>query len=126
MINVSGNILAHAGFVRGALTYIAPGRNDSIQGAPMSEAAARSNVPLWVLPGFFDLHAHGAGGRDVMQGGDPAHMVKAMSAVTAVCRTREVGGAHLLAAGTWADAVVMDADLQLKSVFVEGQSIDGV
>ena len=29
-----------------------------------------------------------------------------------------------LAPGTWADAVVLDRDLQLKDVFVEGASID--
>jgi N-acetylglucosamine-6-phosphate deacetylase len=46
-----------------------------IEGAGVDEAAVReSSLPI-VLPGFIDLHVHGGGGRDVMDGGDAAARV---------------------------------------------------
>ncbi len=121
MMTLSGNILTPTGFVQGAMLCGPTGHIDSIQGAPISEAAARvSGLPL-ILPGFIDLHAHGAGGRDIMEGGDAARIVSqvharhgttsmlgttmtapmedlvvAMSAMTEVCQKRAQGGARLL------------------------------
>ena len=121
MMTLSGNILTPSGFVQGALVFGPTGRIESIQGSPVSEAAAKASGLPWVLPGFIDLHAHGAGGRDIMEGGDAATVVSqmharhgttsmlgttmtapmedlvvAMSAMTEVCQQRAPGGARLL------------------------------
>ena len=121
MTKVSGNILTPAGFVQGSLTCNAAGRIQGIQGASITEAQARCNELPWVLPGFIDLHAHGAGGRDIMEGGDAARVVSqmharhgttsmlgttmtapmedlvmAMSALTAICQERAPNGARML------------------------------
>ncbi len=64
-----GDILTCAGFVRGELRVL-QGRIAAIEGLPCSEPEARSSGRPIVLPGFIDLHVHGGGGVDVMQGGD--------------------------------------------------------
>jgi N-acetylglucosamine-6-phosphate deacetylase len=66
---VQGTILTPQGFVAGELRVSKDGRVASINGVPMDEARARKSDRL-VLPGFIDLHVHGGGGRDVMEGGD--------------------------------------------------------
>ena len=121
MHQLHGNILTPCGFVQGALVFGRTGRIESIQGFPISEEAAKASDLNWVLPGFIDLHAHGAGGRDIMEGGDAAQIVSqmharhgttsmlgttmtapmedlvvAMSAMTRVCQQREPGGARVL------------------------------
>ena len=69
---LEGCILTPRGFVRGVLSWDAAGRIASIDGAPVPEAdVLQSDRPI-VLPGFIDLHVHGGGGRDVMEGGDAA------------------------------------------------------
>lgn len=73
---LSGDILGPDGFVRGHLRW-ARGRITALSGDAIPGAeAGRSGGPV-VLPGFIDLHVHGGGGRDVMEGGD------AMAAVAA-------------------------------------------
>ena len=121
MMTLSGNILTPSGFVQGALVFDPMGRIESIQGTPVSEEAAKASGMPWVLPGFIDLHAHGAGGRDIMEGGDAAcivsqmharhgttsmlgttmtapieDLVVAMSAMTELCQRRASGGARFL------------------------------
>jgi N-acetylglucosamine-6-phosphate deacetylase len=121
MMILSGNILTPSGFVRGTLVIGANGRIEGIEGSPVSEEAAKVSGQPWVLPGFIDLHAHGAGGRDIMEGGDAARIVSqiharhgttamlgttmtapiedlvlAMSAMKDVCQQRAQGGARLL------------------------------
>ena len=117
---LAGNILTRQGFVRGTLD-IADGRIARIDGQPVSEGEARlSDGPL-VLPGFIDLHVHGGGGRDTMEGGDAveaiariharhgttsmlattmtapmADITAAMAAMSDVCRRHRPGGAHVL------------------------------
>lgn len=66
---LQGAILTPQGFVAGELRVSKDGRVASIDGAPMDEATARRTDRL-VLPGFIDLHVHGGGGRDTMEGGD--------------------------------------------------------
>ncbi len=57
--------------------HVADGRIQAIEGAPCTEAEARGNGLPLVLPGFIDLHVHGGGGFDVMQGGDAlAHVAR--------------------------------------------------
>ena len=121
MSHVIGNILTPSGFVHGSMAFTPEGRIHSIQGEAISEDAARaSGLPL-VLPGFIDLHVHGAGGRDIMEGGDAAERVSqvharhgttsmlattmtapiedlscAMQSLTTICQQRAARGARVL------------------------------
>jgi N-acetylglucosamine-6-phosphate deacetylase len=70
-----GAILTAAGFVLGTLDTTADGRVAAIHGEPIAATSVRERgVPI-VLPGFVDLHVHGGGGRDIMEGGDAAAVV---------------------------------------------------
>jgi N-acetylglucosamine-6-phosphate deacetylase len=72
---LKGNVLGAQGLVAGAIEFDGQGRVLRITGSPVDERAAReSNQPL-ILPGFIDLHVHGGGGRDIMDGGDAAARV---------------------------------------------------
>ncbi len=121
MTQVFGNILTPSGFVNGSIAFTAEGRIERIQGKSISEEAARASGDPLVLPGFIDLHVHGAGGRDIMEGGDAAvrvsqvhaqhgttamlattmtapmeDLVSAMQALTGICQQRAPGGARVL------------------------------
>jgi N-acetylglucosamine-6-phosphate deacetylase len=67
---IHGNILTPQGFVQGQIVFGADGRIERIEGTPISEPQARASKEALVLPGFIDLHVHGGGGRDIMEGGD--------------------------------------------------------
>jgi N-acetylglucosamine-6-phosphate deacetylase len=91
MTTLQGVILTASGFVRGAITFNEGGRIAGIEGAPADARAIREmNVPI-VLPGFIDLHVHGGGGRDVMEGGD---------AISAIAKTHAQHGTTALLATT--------------------------
>ena len=121
MRSVSGNILTPSGFVHGSIAFTPEGRIDHIHGKAISEEAARASGESLVLPGFIDLHVHGAGGRDIMEGSDAAvrisqvhaqhgttsmlattmtapmeDLVTAMQALTGICQQRAPGGARVL------------------------------
>ena len=67
---LKGHILGPQGFVAGSIAFDDSGRVSGITGSPVAANAVReSSLPL-VLPGFIDLHVHGGGGRDIMDGGD--------------------------------------------------------
>lgn len=72
---LQGYILTPQGFVEGALAIDGAGRVQGIDGTPVQESRVREGNRPIVLPGFVDLHVHGAGGRDVMEGGDAAAAV---------------------------------------------------
>lgn len=72
---LAGCILTPDGFVLGTLHIGADGRIAVIDGQPVSDAQARAGDARLLLPGFIDLHVHGGGGRDVMEGGDAALQV---------------------------------------------------
>ena len=118
---IQGNILTPNGFVSGSLTVGADGRIERIQGKAVSEEAARASAKPLVLPGFVDLHVHGAGGRDIMEGSDAAlrisevhaqhgttsilattmtapmqDLVAALCALQPVCQQRQPRGARVL------------------------------
>ncbi|GGX99587.1 N-acetylglucosamine-6-phosphate deacetylase [Massilia dura] len=61
---LSGRILTPGGWIDGSIDF----------GQRISEIRADSSVDtaLTILPGFIDLHVHGAAGADIMQGGDAA------------------------------------------------------
>ena len=72
---LSGNILGPEGFVSGTIGFDAAGRVSGITGSPVAADAVRESPLPLVLPGFIDLHVHGGGGRDIMDGGDAAARV---------------------------------------------------
>lgn len=86
----TGDILTPEGFIRGVLSH-EDGRITRISGDPIPQAqAGQSGLPI-VLPGFIDLHVHGGGGADVMDGGDAA---------TRLCRAHARHGTTSLLATT--------------------------
>ena len=92
MAEIAGCILTPSGFVHGVLRHDV--RVVAIEGRAVDEssalALAADGVPL-VLPGFVDLHVHGGGGRDTMEGGD---------ALSAIARVHARHGTTALAATT--------------------------
>ncbi len=71
---IEGDILTPQGFVRGVLEH-ADGQIAAIHGEPVDEAEVRRSGTALVLPGFIDLHVHGGGGRDTMEGGDAVQRI---------------------------------------------------
>jgi N-acetylglucosamine-6-phosphate deacetylase len=73
--SLKGRLLTPAGLVEGTLRFADDGRITAVEGTPIPlERAREPGAPL-VLPGFIDLHVHGAAGRDIMEGGDAALQV---------------------------------------------------
>jgi N-acetylglucosamine-6-phosphate deacetylase len=80
---LKGNVLTPRGFVRRHDHVADDGRVAGIEGiSSMNARCASHGLPL-ILPGFIDLHVHGGGGRDMMEGGDAAERVAALHARTA-------------------------------------------
>ena len=75
MTRLSGFILTPEGFVEGTLAFDSAGRVGGLMGTPVPEEDARASGEPLILPGFIDLHVHGGGGRDVMEGGDAACVI---------------------------------------------------
>ena len=118
---IAGHLLTPQGFVRGELQVGADGRIAAVDGRPSDPAQRRADALPVVLPGFIDLHVHGGGGHDVMDGGDaalhvarlharhgttsllattmtasPADIGNALAALAPWCRQRGAGSARLL------------------------------
>ena len=74
-ITLRGNILTPGGWVRGGIEFGA--RIEAVRGTPANPAG---NADDYILPGFIDLHVHGGGGRDTMQGGDAVQTIAALHA----------------------------------------------
>lgn len=72
---LKGRIVTLAGVVDGSLHIGTDGRIVSIEGAHIPAERAREPGALLLVPGFIDLHVHGGGGRDIMEGGDAALQV---------------------------------------------------
>ena len=64
---LDGLILTPGGLVRGRLVHDA-GRIVALAGEPVADEAWRDSALPLLLPGFIDLHVHGGGGADTMQG----------------------------------------------------------
>ena len=77
---LKGHILTAHGFVHGQLQIAADGRIASISGEPETESAVRASTAPIILPGFIDLHVHGGGGRDTMQGAGAIEQIARMHA----------------------------------------------
>jgi N-acetylglucosamine-6-phosphate deacetylase len=68
---ISGRILTPQGWIRGHLAHgTQVGHIEEDAGAP----------DQFILPGFIDLHVHGAGGTDIMEGGDASRRVARLHA----------------------------------------------
>ena len=118
---LQGFILTPQGFVAGTLVIGGAGRVQGIAGEPVAEDEARSGRSPIIFPGFIDLHVHGAGGRDVMEGGDAAQQIarsharhgttallattmtapvgdleRALAGLDSLCRQRDAQGARVL------------------------------
>ena len=97
MTKLHGHILTPAGFVEGTLAFDGEGRIRGLMGTPVPEAIVRASDEPMILPGFIDLHVHGAGGRDVMEGGDAAaqiakrHAAHGTTALLATTMTAPMG-----------------------------------
>ena len=121
MRTIQGNILTPAGFVSGSISFDDTGRVTRIDGTRIAENQARESGQPLVLPGFIDLHVHGGGGRDIMQGADAGvrvsetharhgttsmlattmtapkeDLVMALTALKTVCIDRSAQGARVL------------------------------
>ncbi|MYM84836.1 N-acetylglucosamine-6-phosphate deacetylase [Duganella sp. FT50W] len=72
---IQGNILTPSGWVHGELTFNQ--RIAAISGGGVDPALNQAD---YILPGFIDLHVHGGGGKDVMEGGDAVHTIAAVHA----------------------------------------------
>ncbi len=75
MTVLTGNVLTPQGFVDGEITFGSDGRISQISGNPVEEVSVRNSHKPCIIPGFVDLHVHGGGGRDIMEGGDALRQV---------------------------------------------------
>ncbi len=89
MTRLDAAALTSAGWRGGPVHLGADGRIAAVEGEPITEAEARQGPCL--LPGFVDLHVHGGGGADTMEGGD---------AVATLARTHARHGTTALLATT--------------------------
>lgn len=87
---VDGLVLTPQGWVQGRLTHEG-GRIVSVQGVPADHNAWRRSSTHIVVPGFIDLHVHGGGGADTMQGAE---------AIRTIARTHARHGTTALLATT--------------------------
>ena len=71
MSTLEGYILTPDGFLNGRIEFLA-GRIHAVAGVPVIEGVVRDDGLPIIIPGFVDLHVHGGGGRDIMDGGDAA------------------------------------------------------
>ncbi|MBC3884383.1 N-acetylglucosamine-6-phosphate deacetylase [Undibacterium griseum] len=75
---LQGQVLTPDGWVHGQICFdTANGRIDRID-AISSGAQDAGNAPQaahYILPGFVDLHVHGAGGKDTMEAGDAVQVI---------------------------------------------------
>jgi len=103
MNSIDAFVLTSGGFVRGTLRH-AHGRIVAIEGDVVQEDQARGGTLPIALPGFIDLHVHGGGGRDTMEGGDAIRHIAASHA--------QHGTTSLLATTMTAPAAEIEAALQ--------------
>ncbi len=73
--SVAGFVLTPQGFVDGEIQFDSAGRITGVIGKPVDERRVLESKRGIVLPGFVDLHVHGGGGSDIMDGGDAAKQV---------------------------------------------------
>ncbi len=100
-VAIKGNILTPDGWIHGAIAF--GERVEHVRGEARHPSV---NGDDYVLPGFIDLHVHGGGGKDIMEGGDAVHTIAAIHA--------RHGTTSMLA--TTMTAPPEDIDLALKAI----------
>ncbi|MBB5205631.1 N-acetylglucosamine-6-phosphate deacetylase [Inhella inkyongensis] len=121
MTELTGHILTPEGWLEGRLAVGGDGRIAALEGRAVDEARVRASEAPVILPGFIDLHVHGGGGRDTMEGGDavatlarlharhgttsllattmtapPADIRHSFEGLAPLCRQRPAAGARVL------------------------------
>jgi len=69
-MKLDGNILTQTGWISGSVSF--DRRILTING---NRTDPEKNNQHYILPGFIDLHVHGAGGTDIMEGRDAAQVI---------------------------------------------------
>jgi N-acetylglucosamine-6-phosphate deacetylase len=115
---LKGRILSSDGWIEGSISFTADGRIQAIESLSNLSVEEKSRT---LLPGFIDVHVHGGGGVDVMEGGNAANLVakvharhgttsllattmtapmseidKVMEDIGRTCRQRSAGEARIL------------------------------
>ncbi len=72
---LQGNILTPQGWIHGDIEF-----GERIVAIHGQSADPQQNAQHYILPGFIDLHVHGAGGKDTMEAGDAAQVIARMHA----------------------------------------------
>ena len=70
-----GTILTEQGWIKGSIRF--DQRILAVEGEPLNAPEPGDTL---ILPGFIDLHVHGGGGRDIMDGGDAVDTVARLHA----------------------------------------------
>lgn len=124
-MNLEGNILTPDGWLRGRLRFGA--RIEAIEGEPVAEP---STGP-WILPGFMDLHVHGGGGRDIMEGEDAPRamaLTHAAAGTTSLLATTMTAPMEEISVALRSIKVAMDArrrgEARILGVHLEGPFIN--
>ncbi|MDP1977083.1 N-acetylglucosamine-6-phosphate deacetylase [Undibacterium sp.] len=69
-LQVQGQILTPQGWVHGTLAF-----DEKIQSITADMSVVDAESAAYILPGFVDLHVHGAGGKDTMEAGDAVRII---------------------------------------------------
>jgi N-acetylglucosamine-6-phosphate deacetylase len=67
---LNGNILTPDGWTSGNIHF-----DQRIQSITGNKSNPAQNNPHYILPGFIDLHVHGGGGKDVMEGANATQLI---------------------------------------------------
>jgi N-acetylglucosamine-6-phosphate deacetylase len=78
LTQLHGNVLTPQGWNHGSMVF--DQRIRSIDGRPLRQQPRVIDEGDYILPGFIDLHVHGGGGRDVMEGGDAVQVLSRLHA----------------------------------------------
>jgi len=73
-MRLEGDIVTPQGVITGHLDIV-DGRIAAVQGRAVDVAQAGAGGRPILLPGFIDIHVHGGGGRDAMEGGDAIEVI---------------------------------------------------
>lgn len=104
-MRLEGDIVTPSGVITGHLD-IEGGRITVVAGEPIAASRAGEGGRAVVLPGFIDIHVHGGGGRDTMEGGD---------AIAAITRRHARHGTTALLATTMT-APIADIEAALQAL----------
>lgn len=130
--HLQGKVLTPQGFVEGRIEFGADGRIAQIEGTPIDVRKVRDKAGPIVLPGFIDLHVHGGGGHDIMEGGDSAARVSELharhgtTALLATTMTAPMSDLELAFAGLKSVCAVRSPKgARVLGVHLEGPYING-